>query len=138
MSPREHQPWDVQRTRRTNPEAAPWERQPRESDQAFAAFSLYMKLGPNGSYRKVARRLHKSLTLIARWGRRWHWQDRIFAYDNEMARRAFEEHVARRLEEARIMRTASEEAARAHRMRRGRLNAARGPDGRWIRVGRGR
>ncbi len=37
----------------------PFEKQPRESDKAFAAFSLYLSLGPERSTREVAEAVGK-------------------------------------------------------------------------------
>jgi hypothetical protein len=59
-----------------------WERQPRESDEAWEAFRLYLSLGSGRSYEKVRQQLGKSRTIIERWGRRWNWQERICARDN--------------------------------------------------------
>jgi len=36
-----------------------FEQQPRESAKAFAAFSLYLSLGPQRSLTEVAQKLHK-------------------------------------------------------------------------------
>jgi len=69
----------------------PWERQPRESHQAFEAFSTYLNMGSERSYTKVGRQLGKSKDLIDRWGRDWNWQERIRAYDNDLARQAHDQ-----------------------------------------------
>jgi len=66
--------------------AAPWERQRGESSQAFEAFSRYLELNSGRSYSKLARELGKSDTLIGRWGSRWSWQSRAYAWDNELMR----------------------------------------------------
>jgi hypothetical protein len=83
----------------------PWERQPGESGRAFAAFVAYRDTGDSRSYTSVAQKLHKSRTLVARWGTRWRWQDRLSAwernleYERQVAHRNFviamnERHVA--------------------------------------------
>jgi hypothetical protein len=59
-----------------------WERQPRESGQAWQAFQLYLSLGIERSYEKVRQQLGKSRTIIERWGREWNWQERLRARDN--------------------------------------------------------
>ncbi len=64
----------------------PWERQQGESVQAFEAFDLYCKMGPERSLRKVAQELSKSDTLIKRWSSNWNWQSRSREYDNEVKR----------------------------------------------------
>ena len=61
-----------------------WERQPKESAQAFEAFDLYCKMGAGRSLRKVEQKLNKSHTLIARWSSNWNWQKRSRDYDNEL------------------------------------------------------
>ena len=68
-----------------------WERQPRESVQAFEAFDLYCKMGADRSLRRVARELSKSDTLIKRWSSAWSWQKRSRDYDNELKRHEVEE-----------------------------------------------
>ena len=47
----------------------PFEQQERESEKAFAAFSLYLSLGPQRSLEAVATKLGKSKTLMERWCR---------------------------------------------------------------------
>ena len=68
-----------------------WERQPRESIQAFEAFDLYCQMGADRSIRRVAKELSKSETLIKRWSSTWSWQKRSRDYDNELKRQEFEE-----------------------------------------------
>lgn len=57
-----------------------WERQPKESAQAWEAFVIYRDLGYRRSTAKVARRLGKSTTLIEGWCARWNWVARSDAY----------------------------------------------------------
>ncbi len=57
-----------------------YERQKGESQAAFAAFVMYRD-SEKRSYTEVARGLYKSRTLIARFGARWRWQDRIEAWE---------------------------------------------------------
>ena len=47
-----------------------FEQQPKESAKAFAAFALYLSLGPERSLDAVSRRLSKSLPLLKRWSER--------------------------------------------------------------------
>jgi hypothetical protein len=54
-----------------------YERQVRETDQAWEAFTVYRDQEGRRSYRRVAEQLGKSETIIARWSQRWHWLDRI-------------------------------------------------------------
>ncbi len=48
-----------------------------ESPEALEAWFLYLAQGENRSYAAVATALAKSKSLIARWGAKHHWQDRI-------------------------------------------------------------
>ncbi|MBI1178472.1 hypothetical protein GC207_13640 [bacterium] len=65
--------------------ALAFEQQPKESDKAFAAFSLYLSMGPQRSTAEVASKLAKSEQLIRRWSARWCWLDRVAAYATHMA-----------------------------------------------------
>lgn len=58
-----------------------WERQPRESHQAFEAFELYRDMGPMRGIRKVAKETGKSFTLMERWSRVWEWKRRADKYE---------------------------------------------------------
>lgn len=68
-----------------------WERQPKESAQAYEAFDLYLKMGTERSCRKVAQELSKSDTIIRRWSSAWSWQKRVRDHDTELARIEFAE-----------------------------------------------
>ena len=57
-----------------------FEQQPRESAKAFAAFSLYLNLGPQRSTAEVAKKLAKSEQLIRRWSAKFAWTDRVAAH----------------------------------------------------------
>ena len=63
----------------------PFEQQERESDKAFAAFSLYLSLGPQRSLVAVATKLGKSETLIGRWSKRHAWVARVQAQSEYLA-----------------------------------------------------
>ena len=58
---------------------------PGESDQAFAAFTVYRDMGMSRSLAKCSRKLGKSKTLCERWSRRWGWARRVAEFDQEMA-----------------------------------------------------
>ncbi len=62
-----------------------FEQQPRESVKAFAAFSLYLSLGPERSMAAVAKKLMKSEGLISRWAGKFGWQERVAAYGTHLA-----------------------------------------------------
>jgi len=63
----------------------PFEQLPRESNKAFAAFSLYLSLGAERSTREVARKLGKSLTIIGRWSSKFDWPARVQAHGAHLA-----------------------------------------------------
>lgn len=62
-----------------------FEQQPRESAKAFAAFSLYLSLGPERSLAEVAQRLRKSVTMLGRWSAKFDWPARVAAYAAHLA-----------------------------------------------------
>ena len=62
-----------------------FEQQVRESDKAFAAFSLYLGLGPQRSLAVVARKLAKSEQLIKRWSTKFEWPVRVQAHAAHLA-----------------------------------------------------
>ena len=64
----------------------PWERQPKETDVAFEAFTVYRDMGADRSYVKVSQKLGKSRTIIDRWGRTHGWAVRIEAWTAEQDR----------------------------------------------------
>ena len=55
----------------------PFEQQPKESSKAFAAFSLYLSLGPQRSLVAVRQKLGKSGTVIERWSSKFDWVARV-------------------------------------------------------------
>ena len=62
-----------------------FEKQEQESEKAFAAFSLYLSLGPQRALREVARKLDKSLTVIGRWSSKFDWPARVAAHSAHLA-----------------------------------------------------
>ena len=67
-----------------------WDRQPRESAQAYEAFSRYRDLGADRSLQAVADGLSKSVQLIKRWSSAWEWVDRVREYDDKLQKEANE------------------------------------------------
>jgi hypothetical protein len=65
--------------------ALAFEQQPQESDKAFAAFALYLSMGPERSTAAVATKLTKSEQLIRRWSARWRWTERVAAHASHLA-----------------------------------------------------
>lgn len=62
-----------------------FEQQPRESNKAFAAFSLYLSLGPERSLAVVSQKLQKSVTMLGRWSSKFDWPGRLKAYATHLA-----------------------------------------------------
>lgn len=62
-----------------------FEQQPKESNKAFAAFSMYLSLGPERSLEAVRKKCGKSARLIHRWSSRWRWTERVAAYASHLA-----------------------------------------------------
>src|SRR5215831_11422536 len=62
-----------------------FEQQPKESSKAFAAFSLYLSLGPQRSLAAVGQKLGKSGTVIERWSSKFDWINRVQAHAAHMA-----------------------------------------------------
>lgn len=62
-----------------------FEQQPKESAKAFAAFSLYLSLGPQRSLEQVSQKLAKSVPLLKRWSRKFDWSARVQAYATHLA-----------------------------------------------------
>jgi hypothetical protein len=79
-----------------------WERQPGESDKAYAAFATYRDLGPERSLRAVAEHLYGvragyGVRTVEKWSSRHGWVDRVIALEarDEMVRReAVERHMS--------------------------------------------
>lgn len=65
--------------------ALAFEQQPRESDKAFAAFSLYLNLGPQRSLAAVGQKLGKSTVVIERWSSKFDWPVRVAAHGAHLA-----------------------------------------------------
>jgi hypothetical protein len=65
--------------------ALAFEQQPKESEKAFAAFSVYLSMGAERSLAAAGRKLGKSKTMMEKWCRRFEWPARIAAYSAHMA-----------------------------------------------------
>ena len=62
-----------------------FEKQERESEKAFAAFSLYLSLGPQRSLAEVAKKMNKSVTMLGRWSAKFDWPARVAAHAAHLA-----------------------------------------------------
>ncbi len=70
-------------------EMLPWGRQPREGEEAYAAFLAYRDLGPSRTHEATRKRLGKSpgyLKPIERWSVLRHWRERSCAWDDHLQR----------------------------------------------------
>lgn len=65
--------------------ALAFEQQPRESDKAFAAFSMYLSLGPERSLAKVAAKLGKGQRIMETWSQKFDWAARVQAHGAHLA-----------------------------------------------------
>jgi hypothetical protein len=62
-----------------------FEQQPRESNKAFAAFSLYLNMGFKRSTAAVRKQLGKNEGLIERWSAKFDWPARVAAHAAHLA-----------------------------------------------------
>jgi hypothetical protein len=62
-----------------------FEQRENESAKAFAAFSVYLSMGPERSLAAVGQRLGKSVGLLERWSRKFDWPGRVQAHATHMA-----------------------------------------------------
>jgi hypothetical protein len=84
----------------------PWERRPKESEQAYQAFLIFRDLGAERSHEAARERLGKGsgyLRVIEDWSGRHEWIERARAWDN---------HVLKE-----VHRKAAKNAARWHQRR---------------------
>jgi hypothetical protein len=61
------------------------ERLPREGSKAFAAFKVYLDLGPNRSTVATGKKLGISKTMVCKWSTKFGWTDRVAARDAYIA-----------------------------------------------------
>lgn len=64
-----------------------WERQPGETDLAFARFAAYRDLGEARNHKGVAIQFNVGVNMIAALSRRWGWADRIRCLDHNLEAR---------------------------------------------------
>ncbi len=62
-----------------------FEQQPKESAKAFAAFGLYLGMGPERSLELVGQKLGKSKGQMEKWSRRFDWSARVQAHSAHLA-----------------------------------------------------
>lgn len=86
----------------------PWDRHPKESNRAWEVFQIYRDIPAHDrTYQVAADRVGKTRALVAQWGSRFRWRERVKHWDVERER-AFAEG---QLEEIRLM--GARHAARA-------------------------
>jgi hypothetical protein len=62
-----------------------FEQQERESNKAFAAFKIYLELGPERSLASAAEKLGKSKRMMEKWSRKFNWPVRVQAHTAHLA-----------------------------------------------------
>lgn len=89
----------------------PWERQPRETDKAWAAFQIHRDTQPaerslRNTHEQYCRRVlgqeptSAGIRSIGRWSSEYNWSWRVQAWDVEVDRRAQEAFIRARIEAA--------------------------------------
>jgi hypothetical protein len=68
----------------SGPARRPWEQRPNEGVQPFAAFVVFLQMGPRRSYRTLAMKLGRQNSQISEWGRKFAWCERALAWDDEI------------------------------------------------------
>lgn len=63
-----------------------FERQEKETEKAYAAFSAYLSMGQERSLLKTAKAVGKGKQMIEQWSVRWRWRDRVSAYNDHLSR----------------------------------------------------
>src|SRR4051794_26353772 len=109
-----------------------FEQQPKESAKAFAAFSVYLNMGPERSLAAVGKELGKSEGLIERWSAKFDWPARVqaqAAYLATVEREATEALATERAEER--LKRQQEQLDEEWRNRNEALELARAAIGRW-------
>lgn len=78
----------------------------KETDKAWEAFQVYRDFGKKRSLAKVADKLNKSKTIIARWSTLYNWVNRISQFeqtvDSVSTRQALMDRQAARIRQLRI------------------------------------
>lgn len=75
------------KARQLDPDRKPWERQPRESEKAFAAFCAYRDAGKDRSITALQRQFG---TTVVIWSPEWQWVKRAYEFDLDCDRKAAE------------------------------------------------
>ncbi len=85
---------------------------PGETNKAYEAFQIYLKLGAKRSMRAVSQKLTQTEQNLRQWSSQWKWKERIKTYNLEQLQRerVAEDLAANALAEIRVKRKAQLEA----------------------------
>ncbi len=89
------------------------ERRATETSQAYDAACEYFSMGVARSLRDVARKLHKSSTIMGRWSRQHDWVERAKEYDAAVRADEAQERTRRYLADLEDHRTRYQQAGKA-------------------------
>jgi hypothetical protein len=62
----------------------PFQPDPEESADAFAAFLSYLDIGQRRSFKQVAKATGHAFRTVQDWARRFHWTDRVRAWNTHL------------------------------------------------------
>jgi hypothetical protein len=68
--------------KKNSPPPLPWERQPKESEEAYEAFLAYRDLGVDRSLDRASQVRTKSIQTLKTFSARWDWIERCRHWDN--------------------------------------------------------
>ena len=88
-----------------------FDQQPRETNKAFAAFKIYLELGPERSLVAVAGKVGKHRTQLERWSKKFDWPARVQAHTAHL------EDIERRTAEALAVQAGTDWAKRQEQHR---------------------
>lgn len=76
---------------------------PKETLRHREAFEIYYSMGKERSYTKVAQRCTVSRTTIAKWAKRYGWQERMVVRDGEIGKAVERRNIASLIDEKAAM-----------------------------------
>ena len=100
------------------------EQLPRETAKAYAAFRVYLGMGPTRSIRRVAEQLGRKPRGLEAWSQKYHWPERALAYSQHLAELERQTIEARVIEKAVIWHAMEEPQRRQEWDKGARLIAA--------------
>lgn len=75
-----------------------WERQHKESEEAFQGFVIYRDMGVDRALVAVSKELKKRISLVERWSIDWSWVSRCTQWDNHVDRENQKQQIKEILE----------------------------------------